>query len=314
MNTTRFEYLLALERTGTMTGVAKAYFISPSAVSQCLKNEEAQLGHPLFRSENHRMVPTEAGQIYLNGARKILEIREATMDRLNIIPQKHHSIRLAVAPMLYEKTASVIIPELNALLPGADFELMRAASMVSAAYLLNDLADFALLCSQPLNHTLLSEDILGQDQLLLIVPKAYLRRQLTGPPTIEDCGPLPFILLKNGSYTRGIENEILAKHHISLNRIYEVDDHIMARNFLEEGRGATFLPSSMIPSHAEQHFFILPLHPPKPFHFILPYPNYKKPDKDKRDVPGIIKKAWGKIDFDFYDKFHKAIPSQSPPG
>ena len=121
MNTTRFEYLLALERTGTMTGVAKAYFISPSAVSQCLKNEEAQLGHPLFRSENHRMVPTEAGQIYLNGARKILEIREATMDRLNIIPQKHHSIRLAVAPMLYEKTASVIIPELNALLPGADF-------------------------------------------------------------------------------------------------------------------------------------------------------------------------------------------------
>ena len=55
MNTTRFEYLLALERIGTMTGVAKAYFISPSAVSQCLKNEEAQLGHPLFRSENHRM-------------------------------------------------------------------------------------------------------------------------------------------------------------------------------------------------------------------------------------------------------------------
>lgn len=71
------------------------------------------------------------------------------------------------------------------MLPGADFELMRAASMVSAAYLLNDLADFALLCSQPLNHTLLSEDILGQDQLLLIVPKAYLRRQLTGPPTID---------------------------------------------------------------------------------------------------------------------------------
>ena len=54
--------------------------------------------------------------------------------------------------------------------------------------------------------------------------------------------------------------------------------------------------------------------PPKPFHFILAYPNYKKPDKDKRDVPGIIKKAWGKIDFDFYDKFHKATPSQSPPG
>lgn len=300
MNITQFEYLLALERIGTMTGVAEAYYISPSAVSQCLKNEENQLGHPLFKSENHRMVPTEAGRIYLAGARKILQIREETMDKLNIIPQKHHSIRIAVASMLYDKTASIIIPELNALLPDTHIELMKAASMVSAAYLLNDLADFALLCSPPLNHTLLTEDILGEDKLLLVVPKAYLRNQLTREPTIEDCNPLPFILLKNGSYTRGVENEILAKHHISLNRIYEVEDHIMARNFLEEGRGATFLPSSMIPAQAGQHFFILPLNPPKKFNFILAYPNYKKLNKEKREVLGIMKKAWSKMGFSFY--------------
>ena len=292
MNITRFEYMLALERVGTMTGVAKAYFISPSAVSQCLKNEEAQLGHTLFKSENHRMVPTEAGRIYLKGARRILKIQKDTMDKLNVIPQKHHSVRIAAAPMLYEKAASVIIPELNTRLPGTDFQLLRADSRVSVAYLLNDLADFALICSPPLNHTLLTEDVLGEDQLLLVVPRAYLRGQLTREPTIEDCNPLPFILLKSGTYTRGIENEILAKHHISLNRIYEVDDHIMARNFLEEGRGATFLPSSMIPDHAERHFFILPLKPPKTFNFILAYPNYTKPDKGKRDVPEVIRKVF----------------------
>ena len=57
MNTTRFEYLLALERTGTMTGVAKAYFISPSAVSQCLKNEEAlSLIHIYILSKNVRLI------------------------------------------------------------------------------------------------------------------------------------------------------------------------------------------------------------------------------------------------------------------
>lgn len=301
MNITRFEYLLALERIGTMTGAAEAFFISPSAVSQCLKTEEAQLGHPLFKRENHRMVPTGAGEIYLKGARKILQIREDTMAKLNVIPQSRHSIRIAVAPMLYERTAAVILPELNRMLPGADFKLLRADSRVSAAYLVNDLADFALICSPPLNHSMLSEEILGEDRLLLVVPKAYLRSQLTTAPTIEDCGPLPFILLKNGSYTRGIENEILAKHHIALNRIYEVDDHIMGRKFLEEGRGATFLPSSMIPEGAKEHFFILPPEPPRKFNFILACPNYKKPDKDRREVPGIIRMAWRKMDISFYD-------------
>lgn len=300
MNITRFEYLLALERIGTMTGTAEAYFISPSAISQCLKNEEAQLGHPLFKRENHRMVPTEAGEIYLKGARKILQIREDTMDKLNVIPKSHHSIRIAVASMLYERTAAVILPELNRQLPGADFKLLRADSRVSAAYLLNDLADFALLCSPPLNHSLLSEEILGEDQLLLVVPRAYLRSQLTKAPTIEDCDPLPFILLKNGSHTRGIENEILAKHHISLNRIYEVEDHIMARRFLEEGRGATFLPSSMIPAGTEEHFFVLPPEPPRKFNFLLACPNYKKSDKNRMAVPEIIRTAWQKMDISFY--------------
>lgn len=295
MNITRFEYLLALEKIGTMTGVAKQYFISPSAVSQCLKNEESQLGYELFRRENHKMVPTEAGLIYLKGARKILQIRNTTMDKLNVIPQSYHSIRIAVDPMLYGDTSFIILPELNSILPNARFELLRADCRVSVAWLLNDLADFALLCSPSLKHTLLSEEILGEDQLLLVVPKAYLRGQLTDEPTIEDCNTIPFILLKNGTNTRNIENEILARYHISLNRIYEVDDHLMARNFLEEGRGATFLPTSLIPDQAEQHFYVLAPEPARKFNYILAYPNYQKPGKEKRHVPAIIKRIWKKI-------------------
>lgn len=292
MNTTNFEYLLALEEIGTITGVANKYFISPSAVSQCLKNEEKQIGKKLFHYENHHMNPTEAGLIYLKGARRIVEISKETYGKLNIIPQNHNSVRIATAPVLYEKVSTILIPELNAKLPEIKFELLRTDSRVSLAYLCNNFADFALVFLPSLNHALLSEEILGEDQLCLIVPKAYLRSYLVKEPTIEDCDPLPFILLNNGSYMREAENEILVKHHISMNRIYEVDDFNMARNFLNEGRGATFLPAFMIPEHAEKHFFILPVNPPKKFKFILAYPNYKKIDQTKRNIPKLIKKGW----------------------
>ncbi len=296
MNITRFEYLLSLETIGSVTGVAEQFFISPSAVSQCLKNEEAELGYRLFKNQNRRMVPTEAGIIYLKGARKILQIRDTTMEKLNVIPKSHHSVRIAIDPMLYEDMSAVILPRLNASLPDTRFELLRADSRVSVAYLLNNLADFALLCSSPLKHTALSEEILGEDQLLLLVPKAYLRGQLTGEPTIADCDPVPFILLKNGTNTRNIENEILSEHHISLSRIYEVDDHFMARKFLEEGRGATFLPASMIPDQAEKQFYVLTPEPARKFNFLLVSPRYPQAGKEKRLVPVIIRKSWLKTD------------------
>lgn len=299
MNTTNFEYLLALEEIGTITGVAEKYFISPSAVSQCLKNEEKQIGQKLFRYEGHQMTPTGAGLIYLKGAHKIVDISKETYEKLNITPQKYNCIRIATAPMLFKKISTILVPELNAKLPDIQFELLRTDSRVGLAYLSNNFVDFALLCLPSLNHALLSEEILGEDQLYLIVPKAYLRNYLIKAPTIEDCDPLPFILLNNNSYMREAENEILTKHHISMNRIYEVDDFIMARSFLEEGRGATFLPSSMIPDQAEKHFFILPVNPIKKFKFILAYPNYKRTGQTRKDIPRLIKNGWKKMGMDF---------------
>ena len=52
MNTSNYEYLLTLEKTGTISETARRFYVSPSAISQCLKNAEKQLGYPLFYRED----------------------------------------------------------------------------------------------------------------------------------------------------------------------------------------------------------------------------------------------------------------------
>ena len=121
------------------------------------------------------MVPTRAGLIYLQTVKEMLEIHRETMDKLHVLDQGHGAVRLSVAPMLYEAVSQHILPKLNAKIPDRSFVMLRADSRTSTAYLLNDLADAAILASPPVNHALLAEEILGEDRLLLAVPKAYLR-------------------------------------------------------------------------------------------------------------------------------------------
>lgn len=292
MNTTRFEYLLALEQLGTMSQAAQQFFISPSALSQCLKTEEEELGVKLFQKENKKMVPTPEGLIYLKGARRIVKIRRETMEKMNIARVNHHAVRIAVSPMLFGQVSSSILPRLKADFPRQEFELIRTDAKVGTAYLLNDLADFAILGCPPLNHSLLSEEVLGEDQLLLAIPRAYLRSQLTRPPVIGDCAAVPFILIKEGTYARTMENEVLAREHITLNRVYEVEDYVMARRFLEDGRGAAFLPTSMIPADASSHFFILPPESPPSFRFLLLSLKQRQTDRNIREIGENIQACW----------------------
>lgn len=292
MNTRKLEYLTTLEETGSIKATAEKYFISPSSISQCLKKEEKEIGYPLFEYTNHRMVPTKAGLIYLKGLREILRIREETFARLDVIPKYQNAIRIAAAPMLYERVSALLLPRLQAAMPDSSFALLRTGSRLGLEYLSNGLADFALLCLPALKDPLIAAELLDEDYLVLTAPRSYLRRHPDQPLTMEDFAPLPFILLRSTSGMRQAENEILTSHHITLNRIYEVDDFIMAKSFLEEGRGATFLPASMLPDAAEQHFVFFMPNPPQKFKLILAYLNYKEHDKTSQDIPKLIRKLW----------------------
>ncbi|MFD1556918.1 DNA-binding transcriptional activator PunR [Paraburkholderia silviterrae] len=72
-----------IARTGSFTAAARTLHRVPSAVSYAVRNIEEELGVVLFRRLHRNVVPTEAGQHFVNEARgllnKIEEIRRETL-------------------------------------------------------------------------------------------------------------------------------------------------------------------------------------------------------------------------------------------
>ena len=76
------EYVVSIEEYGSMTEAAEKLYITPSALNQQLLKLEKELGTPLFTRSKRRMIPTAAGRAYLEGARRMLSIRQETYAKL----------------------------------------------------------------------------------------------------------------------------------------------------------------------------------------------------------------------------------------
>lgn len=79
MNTRQLEYFISLAETLNFTKTAQKFFISQTAVTKQIKKLEQILNTKLFNRNNHHVVLTPAGNIFLTQAKTILrQIEEAT--------------------------------------------------------------------------------------------------------------------------------------------------------------------------------------------------------------------------------------------
>ena len=78
MRLEQFRYVAEVSKCRSMSKAAKKLFISQSALNQQLLRLERDLGIPLFHRVKQGMIPTYAGEIYLETARKMLMMKEDT--------------------------------------------------------------------------------------------------------------------------------------------------------------------------------------------------------------------------------------------
>jgi|Cm1ome_4_1110797.scaffolds.fasta_scaffold03852_5 LysR family transcriptional activator of glutamate synthase operon len=70
------EYILEIARQRSVTRAAETLFLTQSTLSQYLLKLESDLGTPLFTREKNGLVPTAAGQVYLQAAQAVVGIQD----------------------------------------------------------------------------------------------------------------------------------------------------------------------------------------------------------------------------------------------
>lgn len=75
MNLRDVESIVKIAQEGNIARAAEKLFITPSALTQQLQHLEEEIGTPLFTLSRKGCTLTDAGAIYLESAKKLLEIR-----------------------------------------------------------------------------------------------------------------------------------------------------------------------------------------------------------------------------------------------
>ena len=94
-------------RRKNLTRAADRLFLTQSALSQQLSKLEAEGLPPLFTRHKGEMQLTDAGKIYINGARSILKIKGDAQEALKDLSQaKIHHIHIGVCRLFQLYTMS----------------------------------------------------------------------------------------------------------------------------------------------------------------------------------------------------------------
>lgn len=89
MNCRDIEYMLMIDQERSITRAAEKLFLTQSALNQFLLKLEKELNTTLFHRSRNHFRPTEAGEIYLQAARKILGLKHDTYNAI----RDHNSLQ-----------------------------------------------------------------------------------------------------------------------------------------------------------------------------------------------------------------------------
>lgn len=83
MDVKKFQYFIAIAEEKSISQAAKRLYISQPALTQYLRNLEAEVGTRLFERIGNHYLPTTAGKIYLKGAYSIVATKRETYNLIS---------------------------------------------------------------------------------------------------------------------------------------------------------------------------------------------------------------------------------------
>ena len=87
----QYQYLCTLADTGNFHQAADKLFITQPTLSLAIKKMEKELGTALFKRSRTTLTPTEAGEIMIAYAKKILNLEEKMEQELQQLKTTHVS-------------------------------------------------------------------------------------------------------------------------------------------------------------------------------------------------------------------------------
>lgn len=267
MNTKYLTYILTIAKYQNMTKAAEKLYIAQSSLSQYLTKLEQEIGSPLFFRTKGKMVLTSAGQMYVDAAKEVIQIKNRLYKNIAVMESAGH-LTVGATSKYSIKVLSAVIPQFQTQFPQVSVELIEGKLDDITKMLLEGQLDLGLLASTHISPFENQCIILKNEEVLLGVPSdhpycAINRGNSISAKSIASAfANDSFLLCKKGALLRDIAENIFFQSHHMPSSVFETNSISAIQTMLKNGSGIAFIGESQAERSDAIHYYRLTPRPP----------------------------------------------------
>jgi LysR family nitrogen assimilation transcriptional regulator len=244
MELRQLEYFIAIAETGAFSRAAVRLSVGQPILSRQMKALEQELGTELYHRTGRGIVLSEAGKLFEQHARGVLETTAGAKRAINALGSAPAGrVVIGMPPSVGAVLTASLVRQFRAEFPKISLGVMEGFSGHVLEWLTTGRIDVAVLYNAPRTSTLATEPLLT-DELFLLGPVGDPAGAGNGNVTASQLGRIPLILPSRPHGLRVLVDDFLAGIGVTPNVQVEIDAMPSTLSLVEGGIGYTILSYS----------------------------------------------------------------------
>jgi len=252
MNTKQLEYVLVLSREGSFSKAADVLNITQPSLSQYIKKIEKEIGLSLFDRTNGDVRLTDAGRVYLESGKQILDLEQQMNAKFHDIAEhKAGTLRIGTSPFRSALMMPTVAKYFQSIYPGMHLVIdeMESHELIDGC----EHGDFDFcLTMLPVDERIFAYEPIVEEELVLAVPtSAKLRHTVSLPdrkyPAIDanQLNGLPFVMITESQVMQKALNSLCLEHKLSIDTAVVVKSLEAQIAMVRAGVGVALVPTGI---------------------------------------------------------------------
>ena len=241
MNTEELKTFIFLSKVKNFTLAAEQLFIAQSTVTNRISELEKEVGKKLFTRGSKTVKLTEAGEIFLRYAERILELQSTSIEEMNALSSHSRKFSVGAINATYEVYVKPLVDECLKDNSVTSVKVMLGHSLDLIQQLQDNMLDM-VFSAIPLKRIGYACDVYDVDRVALVCKKGM--NEYKDGVTKEQLSRLPYLMCDFTLSEAGVFiRSLFPKNHIFR---LDVDNSSKLLPYLENGLGYSFLPYKLV--------------------------------------------------------------------
>ncbi|MBQ8229856.1 MAG: LysR family transcriptional regulator [Clostridia bacterium] len=246
MNTEELKTFIFLSKVKNFTLAAEQLFVAQSTVTNRISELEKEVGKKLFSRGSKTVKLTEAGEIFLRYAERILELQSTSIDEMNALSSHSRKFCIGAINASYEVYVKPLVDKCLKDNSVTSIKVMLGHSLDLIQNLQDNMLDM-VFSAIPLKRAGYACDVYDVDRVALVCKKGM--SHFPDGVSKAQLAKLPYLMCDLTLSDAGVFiRSLFPKNHIFR---LDVDNSSKLIPYLENGLGYSFLPYKLVKEKLE---------------------------------------------------------------